>query len=563
MKKLRVLIVAVFLFLCSGYAYGQKFDHAYLEAMIHRSIEKAYAASVRIWGFDVDKQMRNSGQFSGVVVSAEGYILTAAHVNVPGNTYMVMFPDGSSKIARGLGEIELEGNRSVPDVAMMKIIDSGTWPYAEMGWSYSLKKDEPCISIAYPETLNQAFPTIRFGYVAEVQNKYGFIRSTCLMEPGDSGGPLFDVYGRVIGLHSAIDVNEKDNFEVPVDLYRKYWTALNKAETYKSYPPHEDIISKDTLVDRLMTIAGLKIAEKLKPYACLVKSNVDGSQKQVQGILFQSDTFPLKNTFKNGSILISKSSLVGDNPIIQFKGKQIQATVIGRDRDRDLVLLQASSKLEGGIRFDQLKSGTLQFPELGKFLISKLFDGTSKISIIGSTEFEMPKMMSSGFLGAGIGYKDGNLMLTFINPGSPASDADLQAEDKILGLDGKSFSNPDDFFIAYLKHWPGDEVVITVRRYNTERSKDTTLLKTLTLGWVPERHFDHPAEKFAGGKSYRRDGFSRVFVHDAILKPEECGGALFDLEGHFYGINIARFSRTSVLAISATDILRFMLQYIP
>ena len=567
MKNLQIFIVLLLLSFYSTLTYGQKFNHTKAQEIIHTSIQKAYAASVRIWGFDVEKQIRTSGQFSGVVVSAEGHLLTAAHVNVPGNTYKVMFPDGSSQIAKGLGEIELEGNRSIPDVAMMKIITAGKWPYAEMGWSYNLKKNEPCISISYPETLNQTLPTVRFGYVAEVQNKYGFVRSTCLMEPGDSGGPLFDAYGRVIGMHSAIDIDEKDNFEVPIDLYRKYWTALTKSETYKAYPVPEDAIGIDSLATRIKSLPALesmeqnfdKNAERLKSVACLIKSNVDGKLKQVQGTVFQSNTYPLNETFRNRSFLIGKSSLIGDQPVVEVGGSKVPATIIARDRDRDLVLLLASSNLKGGIKIAQPSSDTLKFGDLGKLLMSRLFDGAYKISIIGSMEFTLPKLKSGGFLGAGIGFQEGDLFLTFINPNTPASDGKLETGDKILGLDGVRYTNPDDFFKAYQKHWPGDEVVLMIGR-KQDKQPDTILQCKITLGTVPERHFDHPADKFAGGKSNRRDGFDRVFAHDAILKPEDCGSAVFDLDGHFYGINIARFSRTSTITIPASEVFRFILQ---
>jgi serine protease Do len=567
--KSRLVSIILLLSIYSGHTYGQQFDHRKLEASVQESIKNAYAASVRIWGFDVDKQARTSGQFSGVVVSAEGHIFTAAHVNVPGNTYKIMFPDGTSQIARGLGEIELEGNRSVPDVAMMKIIGQGKWPYAKIGWSYSLKKDEPCISIAYPETLNQSLPTVRFGYVAEPKNKYGFIRSTCLMEPGDSGGPLFDRLGRLIGMHSAIDISENDNFEVPVDLYRKYWTALNKPETYKTYPVFEDAIGIDPLVAKIKSIPGLesinqsfaKNAAKLESVTCLIKSNVDGKLKQVQGTVFQPNAIALKDAFKNRSFLIAKSSLVGDQPIVEFLGKQVQVTIIARDREKDLILLMASSKLKGGIKLAQPNPDTLKFDELGKLLLSPLFDGTYKISIIGSLEFTLPKIKSSGFLGAGIGYESGNLRITFINPNTPASDGKLAPGDKILGLNGTRFDNPDDFFSAYQKYWPGDEVALMIGRKKDNQSTDTVLHRKITLGTVPERNFDHPAEKFAGGKSDRRDGFDRVFTHDALLKPEDCGGAVFDFDGHFYGINIARFSRTSTITIPAWEVIYFILKY--
>lgn len=570
MTKFLTWMATLFLITGSGsHACAQKFNPEHLAGTIQKAIQKASAASVRMWSFDVEKQIRTGGQFSGVVVSAGGHILTAAHVNKPGETYKVMFPDGSEHIAQGLGEIELEGNSSVPDVAIMKIIEPGTWPYAEMGWSYSLKKHEPCISIAYPESLNQSLPTVRFGYIAEVQNKHGFITSTCIMEPGDSGGPLFDYQGRLIGLHSAIDVGEKDNFDVPVDLYRKYWTALNKAETYKAYPTLKDDIGVDPLAGALtgspeletLELSFRKNAAKLRGSVCLLKSVLNGQSQKVQATVIQYDASPINEKLKNRSLLVSKSSLVGENPVIEFNGKEIDATVIVRDRDNDLILLSTVVKLKGGIKLSAINPDTLTPQQLGVFIISPQSNDTYKISIIGSTEFELPKMSSAGYLGAGIGFKEGKLTITGINPDSPASKAELQPGDHIAGLDEIDVVQPADFISAYQKHWPGDKIALKIRRGNIKSLKDTTLIRELTLGTMPAISFNHPAENFAGGKSLRRDGFSKVFSHDATLKPEQCGGPVFDTKGHFYGINIARYSRISSLVMPAELILRLVETY--
>src|SRR5690606_31577531 len=79
--------------------------------------------------------------------------------------------------------------------------------------------------------------------IAETHTRSGMIRSTCLMEPGDSGGPVFDLEGRVIGIHSRINVVLEDNFEIPVDQFHRYWSALNTARSYsRNELPEEDKI---------------------------------------------------------------------------------------------------------------------------------------------------------------------------------------------------------------------------------------------------------------------------------------------------------------------------------
>ena len=56
---------------------------------------------------------------------------------------------------------------------------------------------------------------------------------------------------------------------------------------------------------------------------------------------------------------------------------------------------------------------------------------------------------------------------------------------------------------------------------------------------------DRPSGHIAGNvaRSVRRDGFSKIILHDAHLKPTDCGGPVFDLGGNFVGLNIARNSR--------------------
>ena len=601
MRNNRNILVIVFL-LFSVHVSGQYANPRKLQAFIKDAIEKAYPASVRIWAFDTLSNTRTGAQFTGVVVKADGHILTAAHVNTPGNTYKIMFPNGQSSIAVGLGEIELAEVPFTPDVAMMKIVGKGLWPYAEMGWSSALSINEPCISIAYPESLDQPLPMVRFGHIQDLNNKYGFIQSTCIMEPGDSGGPLFDCLGRVIGIHSAVDIKETDNFEVPVDLYRKYWTALNKPETYTSFPLLKDDLGKDLLATRIIAIAGLndlnsrfEVPDKLKGSSVQIESNIHGEAQKAQGTLFSlldsklksgaekssakksstdsnetATSIPLTNsdendrgsfiTFKkqiftdeNTSILISKSSLVGDSVIAKIAGKYISLKVVARDQENDLVLLQPSVKVKGGIDLEKVLSDTIGFNQLGNFLLSPLANDSCKVSILGSTQFGLPKISSIGYLPAQISFFR-PLLVTSVPQQTATAICNLEKGDLILSINGVPLIQRADYIRECKKYWVGDEVNVQIKRGDSILSKQVMLEPKLSAV------SSHPALLFEGGKSIRHDGFKRVFVHDAKLKPQECGGPVFDNEGHFYGINIARFSRVSNIVIPAAVVLRFICQ---
>ncbi|TKC09541.1 S1 family peptidase [Pedobacter frigoris] len=560
MKKCLILFIFSASFAFSAKTYGQSFDHKALEKITSGALSKAYSASVRMWGYDTVKKQQNSAQFSGVVVTAEGHILTAAHATIPGNTYKVFFPDGQERMAIALGRIGFKERQNLPDVAMMKIIGDGKWSFAEMGWSSSLRKNQPCLSIAYPETLSQPKPSVRFGRISVPMTQWGFVQSTCKMEPGDSGGPLFDYMGRVIALHSRIDKPEDVNFEVPVDLYRKYWTALNKPIDYEKLPTEEDDVLSDPLASNIISIPALEkigdqflsLESKFKGTSLVVKSILNGKEQQASGTLFMLDKLPLKSGTKSGSFVISKSTLIGNNPMIDLgSGKFIKADIVARDKSNDLVLLQLPKKLKTGITAGMLKDTlAIQFNELGKFLLSALPGQNSRVSVLGSQFFSLPRKFSSGYFGANANFINQQIILTRITPGSPAAEK-LEIQDQITGINGTPISQPPQYGAEIMKYAPGDTISIQGIRKGVPYS----LPVALTV--VPVRG-NHPADKIEGGKSIRLDDFKSVFTHDAAISALECGGPVFDTYGRFYGINIARFSRTSILAIPTGVIYDFI-----
>ncbi|HMI03881.1 MAG TPA: trypsin-like peptidase domain-containing protein [Pedobacter sp.] len=554
---------ALLLLTLTSQSYAQKTNPKKLEGILSVAIEKAYGSSVRIWGFDTLKKVQTSAQFTGVVVSAQGHVLTAAHVNQPGNTYLVNFPNGKTAVATGLGEIELTENKTIPDAAMMKIVEKGNWPHAEMGWSSSLKPGEPCLSIAYPETVNQARPSIRFGRITDLKNKWGFIQSTCIMEPGDSGGPLFDHLGRVVALHSAIGISEDENYEIPVDIYRRYWTALNTPQIYGTFPSVQDSVGTDPLRSKIITVTDFRdpkfrfAASNPGPQQpCIrIKSMLNGKEQLINGTLF---AVPAKIATGNAvnSLIISKSSMIGNDPTyLSQKNNTLPLKVIYRDQGNDLVVLQALAEIKGGIQLKQFVSDTISAQTLGRLLVSPQPNRNERISIIGSMYFKSLKRFSLGYLGAMATFKDNHITITTVQPTSPAGTSGIEAGDKVLSISGITIGKPEDYGTELMKYWPGDQITFKIKRSENLYSKD------LTLGIFNPPLSTHPADQFSGGKSIRRDGFAQVFSHDAIIFPDECGGPVFDLNQHFHGINIARFSRTTTLVIPAAVILELIKNY--
>lgn len=528
-----------------------------LEETIDLAYKKAYPACVKIFAYDTLANQQAGGQFSGVVVTHDGYILTAAHVASPGVVYKVMFPDGTSCIAKGLGKIMFAEDKTRPDAAMLKIISAGNWPYAILGNSDEIKTYEPCISLSYPETLYQPKPTLRFGYVSNPLNDRGFIKSTCLMEPGDSGGPLFDYRGRLIGIHSAIQVPEADNYDVPVNIYRRYWDALAKPRVYMALPPVRDKVQDDPSAQPAIAVPALKndiFFNKMRTAynnSCyLVRSISHGKKLEVAGTLFSiNDT---ANKGRSQSVIVTKSSLVGEQPVIVGKKSGlIHAKIIARDKSNDLVLIVPDANINGGINYQQQTAKKLKI-DAGMFLVSAQPDSAAIVSISGGALFSLPKRINAAFLGVGFKSKGPPLKIGIIFPNQHKSIYQLRVGDTITNIGRDTATDFVSFLHDMNKYWPGDTVKLMIKRAGNN------IAENVVLDTIPQRHIDHPAEKFAGGKSERRDGFAHVFTHDAVIKPCQCGGPVFDINGDFCGLNIARYSRVSTLALPSETICDFI-----
>ncbi len=157
---------------------------------------------------------------SGVVVSEDGLILTCAHVNQrPGNRISVVFPDG-----RRVPAVTLGNNHGI-DAGLVKITEEGTYPFAPLGTSAGVAPGQWCLAVGYPVSFVAGQePAVRIGRVQV--NKPRMIISDCTIMGGDSGGPLFDLDGRVIGISSRVNNEISTNIHVPVDAYKDDWERL-------------------------------------------------------------------------------------------------------------------------------------------------------------------------------------------------------------------------------------------------------------------------------------------------------------------------------------------------
>ena len=164
---------------------------------------------------------------SGVVVSKDGMVLTAAHViGRPGRRAWIELPDGRRFRGRTLGADH------DADAGMIKLdAPPADLPFSPVSKGPELKPGEWVVTIGQPGGIieNRA-PPVRFGRV--LFRGGDMLCTDCKLVGGDSGGPLFNMRGEVVGIHSSIGPMLTHNFHVPVTTFNKNWERLAASDLW-------------------------------------------------------------------------------------------------------------------------------------------------------------------------------------------------------------------------------------------------------------------------------------------------------------------------------------------
>jgi len=198
-----------------------------LQDQVHRVLAKAMPTTVGI----LIEQKGGGGKMgmssgSGVIISEDGYVLTAGHVSgKPGESCWVILPDGKRVKGKTLGR-----NKGI-DSGLIQIQEKRKWAFSPMGDSTKLKVGQWCVTLGHPGGFKTGRSApVRLGRVLMVSRD--LIQTDCTLVGGDSGGPLFDLDGKVIGIHSRISRPITANIHVPVNTYRDTWARLIDSEDW-------------------------------------------------------------------------------------------------------------------------------------------------------------------------------------------------------------------------------------------------------------------------------------------------------------------------------------------
>lgn len=165
-----------------------------------------------------------AGQGSGVIISADGMILTNNHVVAGARLINITLKDGRKFKA------SLVGTDATTDLAVVKIETKEAFPAAKIGSSEDLPIGSWLMAVGNPYGLEE---TVTVGILSGKGRVIGaglyddFLQTDAAINPGNSGGGLFNLKGELIGINTAV-AGQNLGFAIPIEMAQKIALDLTK-----------------------------------------------------------------------------------------------------------------------------------------------------------------------------------------------------------------------------------------------------------------------------------------------------------------------------------------------
>ncbi len=374
-----------------------------------------------------EREFRQEGLGSGVIVSEDGYILTNNHVVEGADEITITLAEGQEVPA------EIVGNDKESDIAVLKLKEKvSKLKVAAFGNSDAIDIGEWVLAIGNPFSKKLSH-TVTAGIVSAKGRSTGinvyenFIQTDASINPGNSGGALVNLAGEVIGINTAIMSTSGGNvgigFAIPINMARKVM---------------EDLVYKGKVSRGWLGIEMQEIEKNLADALGMKNNN---------GVLVKK---VLENT------PAEKGGLKSGDAIIAIDGNSISNPEQLRNMIGNLL---PETKLKFTIIRDRKEK------VIDIVLAERNLQATSSQSIenddaIGMTVKPVTPDLAQRYE---IDASDKGVVITAIKPKSPASSASLQEGDLIQKVDGTEITSVDDYTKA-VKNAKGKALLLFVKR---------------------------------------------------------------------------------------------------
>ena len=356
------------------------------------------------------------GLGSGVVVSADGYIITNNHVVEQADEINVTLADGKTEL-----KAKKIGSDPGSDIAVIKVEAKDILKPITFADSDKIKPGDIVLAIGNPFALRQ---TVTKGIVSAVgRNQTGisefgnFIQTDASINPGNSGGALVDTLGRLVGINSAIFSQTGGNmgigFAVPSSQARSVMESLIKfGKVQRGFLG----IQMQELDDKLA-----KEFKAPNKDGILVAEVVSGGGAEKSGVK-SGDVIVELNGQRVDDISAFRNTVASMMP-----GSKVELKVLRNGESKAISVTLA----ERGVNGTPL--GAAPAPVLAPAKVPDVLDGVTVADINPEARQRF-----------GIGADVQGALVTQVSPDSACADADVRAGDVIVDIDGKKIASADE-----------------------------------------------------------------------------------------------------------------------
>ena len=430
----------------------------------NRALPPGFEEFFRRFGGDVpqggDVMTQRGGSLgSGFIISPDGYVVTNNHVVAPARDNAVVeavtvtLHDGTEY------EAEVVGRDTASDLAVLRIRPRGALPFVRFGDSRQVRVGDWVIAIGNPFTLGG---TVTAGIVSALhRNLPGggvydrFIQTDAPINSGNSGGPLFDLQGNVVGINTALISPTGGNvgigFAIPAEQAQTVVESLRRGERVRrGYIG----VSLQALDAGIAAALGVE-----RNRGELIRSITPGGPADRAGIQ-QGDVVISVNgqpvtPQQSLSYLVSSLPVGSRVPMeIVREGQRRSVTVTLAERPTDEELARLGNDEDGPA---PAEPGTKEEPQ-----------SSSQRSARESMGLTVQTLTADVARQLGVAGNVRGVVVVSVDPNSDAAVEGLQTGDIILSIDRRAVANPEDAANAVqaARRAGRNTVLLSVRRGN-------------------------------------------------------------------------------------------------
>jgi serine protease Do len=373
---------------------------------------------------DRPREFRQKSLGSGFIIDKEGYIITNNHVVEKAEEIKVKLSDQQKEY-----DAQIIGTDPRTDLALIKIKGAGNFPVVHIGDSDTLEVGEWVVAIGNPFGLEQ---TVTTGIISAKGRVIGagpyddFLQTDASINPGNSGGPLFNLKGEVVGINTAIVAGGQGiGFAIPVNMAKRLLPQLKKGRVTYGYL---GVLPQD-VTPELAESFGLKDTTGV-----LIGDVISGEPAEKGGM--KKGDVVLEFNGKTVENAHQFRKIVGDTPV----GTKAKITV-WRDKRRKTLTVTV-----GEVPEQQVAAAPSKPEETGRWGLSVQDISPAIVDQLGLPD-------------------NTGVVITQVEPNSPAQEEGLQRGDVIIEVEHESVKNMADFkkYIELNQKQNKNTILLTVR----------------------------------------------------------------------------------------------------